>query len=90
MINSVCLLGEVKHAIDGKTRALRIERNIPLNNEFKDDFIPIRYWSNDPNNCLTHIKDGTLIAIRGRIVSDEELGVVIIVEQYRTLRSHEL
>ena len=79
-MNYVSLVGRIKHKKDDKTRFLEVNR--PESVDSADNLlVPCRYWTLDTNNLLTSLKEGQLVAIRGRIDIDDKIGVYVIVEQ---------
>lgn len=78
-MNLVVLKGRINSSIDSLTRIVEVSR--PDSGEkINSLLIPCRYWTLSDNCLLTSIKEGTIVFIRGRIDSDDKIGLYIIVE----------
>ena len=79
MLNSVCIIGSLKHQDekDERIRYLLVERIYSsfLNNDV--DIIPICNWNKEKRGEIFHYKDDTLVAIRGRIETLDEKIVIV-------------
>ena len=87
MINFVTIIGKVHHnegEIIVRLEVNRIDSDLDANNLF----IPCKYWTRDAANLLTSLADGTLIAVRGRIDYDNEIGFHIIVEHFTIIANN--
>ncbi len=79
-MNYVSLVGRIKERRDDGIRFLEVNR--PESVDSADNLlIPCRYWTMDNSNLLSSLKEGQLVAIRGRIDIDNTLGVYVIIEQ---------
>jgi len=51
----------------------------------EDDYnaskLPLLYWTRDESAILMSPKEGTFVVVRGRIESDKEIGLYVLVEQ---------
>ena len=82
-MNFISLVGKLRdRKFDKKTRILetnRIDGVDPIE-------VPVRYWTNDESNYLTSLKNGSLVIIRGRIDSDDKIGLFVVVERIEILK----
>ena len=79
-MNYVSLVGRIKERRDDGIRFLEVNR--PESVDSADNLlIPGRYWTMYNTNLLSSLKEGQLVAIRGRIDIDNKFGVYVIVEQ---------
>ena len=77
MINFVTLVGKIRHSESRiYLEVNRVDSDLDANNLL----IPCLYWTRDNSNYLTSLKEGTLVAIRGRIDYSDNIGFHIIVE----------
>lgn len=80
LMNFVSLVGRLHQCYDEKTRCLEVTRPESVDNA-DNLMIPCRYWTLDGNNYLTSLKEGSLLALRGRIDCDDKIGMYVVVEQ---------
>lgn len=74
------LVGRLGKIIDPITRFIEIDYLDESSGKMLFDGIPIRYWNKRPNSYLMKLKSGSMIAARGRIISDPSVGLVVIIE----------
>ena len=69
MINSVCIIGSLKEIdpFDNRVRYLLVERFYSSFIKDEIDLIPICNWNKEAKGELFNYKNGSLVAIRGRI-----------------------
>ena len=81
MISSVVLAGTLKEKINGRFRYIETTKDDSLHpSQEAVCHIPIQYWTRNENNALMTKEEGIEVAIKGRIESDEEIGLYILVE----------
>ena len=84
-MNFIFLFGRLRGKLDERTRVMEVMR--PESCGDSDNLmLPCRYWTLTGNCVLTSINEGTLVAIRGRIECDKEIGIYVLVEQITILR----
>ncbi len=84
-MNTNLLVGKLQGAVDKSTRYIEVARpesEIDKNNLL----IPLRYWTLDEHNALMSLKEGTLVAINGRLDHDEKIGLFVLVEQLNVIK----
>lgn len=82
MINHISLTGQLKEvdAADPTTRYLEVVRNYKnADGEYPSDRFPCRMWTRDNRNSMFSYKTGTMVALDGRLET-EEGRILIIVE----------
>ena len=69
MLNSVCLIGSLKHRDkkDARIRYLLVERIFSTFINDEVDYVPICNWNKEKRGEVFLHKDDSLVAIRGRI-----------------------
>lgn len=87
MITDLCIIGRCGDIIEENYRYIEIERPVPVNGKFVVDKIPVRYWNCDINGYFYKIKNGIVLGIRGRIETDEHMGLVVVAEEITTMGS---
>ena len=84
-MNYVSLVGRVRKS--NQTGMILIEINRPSIDEDSDNlFIPCRYWARGEHNLLTSLKEGTMIALRGRIDMDKKGNLFVTVENLEIIK----
>ena len=84
-MNYVSLVGHVRKS-EQKGMVL-IEINRPTMDEDANNlFIPCRYWARGEHNLLTSLKEGTMIALRGRIDMDKDNNLFVTVENLTIIK----
>ncbi|MGM9873742.1 MAG: hypothetical protein ACI31G_02325 [Bacilli bacterium] len=79
MISDVVLSGEILEKTDSAFRYIKSSQKRLSDGKELEYKIPLMYWSRDKSNLLTSIKEGTKVLIQGRIESDDEIGLYILV-----------
>lgn len=80
MFTNAMLVGRLGEALDENTRYIEIDHLDETSGRILSDRIPIRYWNKRPNCYLMKLRSGSLIAARGRIMTDRTCGLCIIIE----------
>ena len=86
MLSDVVAVGFLADLLDRGFRNLIIENHDVLRKEKTTTVIPLLFWSKTMNNSLTLKRRGSKVLIRGRIESDEKLGLYILVEYIQTFK----
>ena len=86
MLSDVVMVGILEDVFNGGFRHLSIESNNALTEERKVSLIPLLYWSRSKNNVLTNKRRGTKVIVKGRIESDEVIGLYVLVECIQSVR----
>ena len=81
-MNFVALVGRIHDPKGSVTRHLEVIKP----NSAENLFIPCRYWTPGVACALSSLEDGTLISARGRIDSDKELGLYVIIEGFMIVK----
>lgn len=86
MISHVMVIGEIDDVLSDNTRYIKVQR--PYRNAqgvFSEDKFPIQYWSKATNNYFMNMRNGTLIAIKGRLEFLEPFGMMIVCDFLESL-----
>lgn len=85
-MNIVTFVGKLQGMHTDNMRILEVARpeSVDSSNNLQ---ILCKYWTNDACCALTSLKEGALVAIRGRIDSDEANGIHVIVEQLIVIKN---
>ena len=81
MISSVVLAGTLKERINKTFRyveAIQIDALRPSKEIVHR--IPVQYWTKSDQNVLLNRQEGTQLVIKGRLESDEKMGIYVLVE----------
>ena len=80
-MNSICISGKLREAIDEKYRLLEYELPYfeePTSGESK---IFCRYWSNQESTRLHAIEDNSRVLIQAHLEGHEKFGTILVVEE---------
>ena len=86
MISNVMVIGLMDDVVSNNTRYICVQRGYRnVEGIFVEDKIPIRYWTRATNNYFMTMAKGTLVGVRGRLETDQEVGVLIMSDFLETL-----
>ena len=91
MISTISLLGRAGDRVEGYPlfRTIEIESVEAFNEDTFISHIPVMYWDRKfLDNPLMRIPNGHFVVIFGRLESHPELGLFVIVEQFRHFPSN--
>ncbi len=80
MISDVVIIGTLEDKINSKYRYIKAYSSDSMKEEEIPFMIPLLFWTRSNNNIMLNRPNGSLVAIRGRIESNEEIGLYILVE----------
>lgn len=83
MLSSVLLIGKLGKVIDDVYRELYVTRFLNETQSMKDravDRFLLKYWSENKKAPMYKVRDDYLVAVKGRLITEEKYGVVVIVE----------
>ncbi len=79
MFTNVVIIGLVGRKAADNARFLEVERSYKDHEgKFKKDFIPVVYWTRTANNFFMNLKEGTYVAIHGRLEHLDALGIGVV------------
>lgn len=81
MISNVFLIGILSAPITDTVRYLQVERNYK-NSEgaFVTDRIPVIYWTKTANSFFMGLKEGSYVAVRGRMETHDKVGLIVVAD----------
>ena len=79
-MNNVNIIGMLREKIDDLYRYFEYERPNDENSKVDIALIPVRYWTNQPNNIVTSLPIHTRVAIQARLDAHEKFGTILVVE----------
>lgn len=79
MVSSVFISGRLGRSIDRQTRMVELDSPIPSKGEFRICEIPVR-CNRSWKASFFSAKVGTLIVLKGRLESEEPLGLYVALE----------
>ena len=79
MFTNVVILGLIGRKASDIARYLEVERSYKDHEgKFPTDYIPVVYWTRAANNFFMNLKEGTYVAIHGRLEHLGGLGVGVV------------
>ena len=85
MVSNVTMLGQASDLIKGheEFRYIIVESCEAFDDKSFFSKIPVRYWNRGTSKVLRDIPNGEIVCVFGRIESDPDIGLYILVEQLR-------
>jgi len=80
MLSVVVVCGTLKENLTRGFRNICLDYFDVIQQENYVSCIPIIYWTREENNRINKYKDGTMVAIKGHLETDEEYGLCIVCE----------
>lgn len=80
MFTNIMIVGRMGDKIDDVTRYIEVDHLNEQSIQLETDKMPVRYWTKTAGCPLMKFKSGSIVALRGRITSDKDLGLVVIAE----------
>lgn len=80
MISDVVIVGVLGKKMNSYLRELIVNRFDNLKSKEEKFVIPVSDWFKNKSSKFHNLKDGTFVFIRGRIESDEEIGLYVVAE----------
>lgn len=82
MISSIFVTGRIGEAIDSNFRYVEVERPLSgTDGKYVIDKIPVRMQYFASSSWMKE-KEGSFIALKGRIEKDDKIGLGIVIEHY--------
>ncbi len=86
MLTTIVALGKIGSPVRPNIRLLEVERpHRDRTGVFQVDRIPVVYWSRAVNNYFMTMAEGTMIMIKGRLETTEDIGLTIVADYMETL-----
>jgi hypothetical protein len=86
MLTTIVALGKIGSPVRPNIRLLEVERpHRDRAGVFQVDRIPVVYWSRAVNKYFMTMAEGTLIKIKGRLETTEDIGLTIVADYMETL-----
>ncbi len=85
MISDVVITGYFRKQMRGhrKFRIFETRSIDGLTGEERISKIPVLHWTREENNVLERVNNDTLAVIKGRIETDDEIGLYVLVEMFQ-------
>lgn len=80
MLSDVVVVGVLKENIGHGFRNIFLDYFDALQRKNIPSLIPLLYWTREENSRLNKIKEGTVVAIKGHLESDEDIGIFVVCE----------
>lgn len=80
MISDVVIAGELLDNLTRGFRLIDVDTMDAISEKNKHSKIPLLHWTRKDDSRLNRLKKGTAVIIRGRIESDEQYGLHVLVE----------
>ncbi len=85
MVSNITILGHASDPIKGHEdfRYVIVESCEAFDDKSFFSKIPVRYWNRGTSKVLKDIPNGEIVCIFGRLESDPDIGLYILIEQLR-------
>ena len=92
MVSNVTMLGQASDLIKGheEFRYIIVESCEAFDDKSFFSKIPVMYWNRGTSKVLRDIPNGEIVCIFGRLESDPDVGLYVLVEQLRHFSSKSL
>lgn len=91
MVSTITILGQASDPIKGheEYRNVIVESCEAFDEKSFFSIIPVKYWNRGTSKVLKDIPNGDIVCIFGRLESDPDIGLYVLVEQLRHFSSRE-
>ncbi len=85
MVSNITILGKAGDVVEGheEYRYIIVDSYEPFDEKSFESKIPVKYWNRGISRVLRNIPNGHYVCIFGRLESDPNIGLYILVEQIR-------